>query len=81
MVTLVGCIDEKLNFKLSNIRKLIENATDPIIKDESAVIPSSGLLAGIKEGIAAEAQAQNYPELTERAMKMITSKLNHCERK
>ncbi len=81
MITLTGHIDEKVHLNLSNIRKLVENCADPVIKDETVIIPRSPLLSGIKAGIAEEAREKGCPELCERAIKLIVSHMGSNERK
>lgn len=81
MITLVGHIDEKVRFNPETVQKLIENATDPIVTDESVVIPQSPLLSGVRAGILEEARERGCPELAERAMKLVVAHLVPEERK
>ncbi|MBE6688627.1 MAG: hypothetical protein E7588_05050 [Ruminococcaceae bacterium] len=81
MVTLTGHTDEHLQFSLNSIRKLVENATDPVIRDETVILPRSPLLGGVKAGIEEEARQRMCPELSERALKLVTGCMKSRERK
>ena len=80
-VTLTGHIDERISFNLSSIRKLVENAADLVIYDNSVILPRSALLRGIKAGIAEESREKGVPELAERAVKLVVDCMNSRERK
>lgn len=79
MITLVGKISEDISYNFSTIRKLVENASDPIIRDEVTIVPKSPLLAGVKAGIAEEARERGWPELSERAVKLIVNELHNTK--
>lgn len=80
-ITLTGHTDERISFSLPVVRKLVENATDLIIYDDSVILPRSPLLSGIKAGIAEEARERGVPELAGRAVKLVVECINSRERK
>lgn len=79
MITLVGSICENISYNIATVRKLVENVTEPVIRDEATIIPKSPLLAGVNAGIAEEARERGCPELAKRAMKLIVGELHNTK--
>lgn len=76
IISLVGSINENVQFNTSNISKLIESVADPIVQDNTTIQPRSPILAGIKAGVNEEARECGCPDLAEHVMKLIVAQLH-----